>query len=84
MTLGLEVRCKVPHAGHDGQDLLGVVPHVVHLGMDFHQHVNDIGAHLDEPAVTGVELVTQDQSQRGHGKSVSAGQAGLQLGLSFT
>ena len=66
VALGAQVSREGPHRGEDGKHLLGVVKHVRGFLPDLHEHVNDVRVDLLKPAVGGVELITQDQAQRGH------------------
>ncbi|MNT42429.1 hypothetical protein D3C72_1788480 [compost metagenome] len=63
---------QVAHGGEDGEDLLRVVQHVVGLLPHFHQHVDHAVVLRGKPAVLGVELVAQQQTQ-----GVGAGLGGV-------
>ncbi len=57
---------KVTHGGEDGDDFLGVVQNVIGFLTDLHQHINGIVIGCREPAVFRVELVAENQTERGH------------------
>ena len=66
MPVLLKLPGKVAHGRKYGDDLLRVVQHVIGFLAHLHQHVDHISPWRLEPAVQGVELVTQNKSQRGH------------------
>jgi hypothetical protein len=59
MTGPLQPAAKVPHRGKDGQNLLGMVQHIIRLLPDFHEHINDIIPRAGEPTMQRVELIPQ-------------------------
>ncbi|MEY4133491.1 MAG: hypothetical protein RL592_1549, partial [Verrucomicrobiota bacterium] len=50
------------HPREDREDLLGVVDDVVGLGADLHEHVGHRRVFLPEPGVSGIQLVTEDET----------------------
>ena len=57
---------EVAHGGKNGDDLLGVVQDVIGFLADLHQHVEHCVIRRREPAVCRIELVAENETQRGH------------------
>lgn len=61
---------KVAHGSEDRDDFLGVVHHIVGFLAHLHEDMDDVGVLPGEPAVQGIELVAEHESERGHCGSV--------------
>jgi hypothetical protein len=66
----LQLPREFAHCREDAENFLRMMPRVIGLLANLHQHVDDIGPYRGIPTVQRVELIAENQAQCRHAGSV--------------